>query len=71
MISGPMTQRFAQQENKPAPSQVTVCLFQKYMNGQATFDTARNTIRLELHSQSLAQFSGGTRHCGQWLMILT
>jgi hypothetical protein len=31
------------------------------MNGQANFETARNTIRHELYSQSLAQFPCGTR----------
>ena len=31
------------------------------MNGQASFETARDTIRHELHSQSPAQFPYGTR----------
>ena len=31
------------------------------MNGQANFETARDTIRRELHSQSPAQFPYGTR----------
>ena len=31
------------------------------MNGQATFETARDTIRHELHTQSPAQFPYGTR----------
>src|ERR1700677_3654075 len=35
--------------------------FKKYMNGQASFETARDTIRRELHSQSPAQFPYGTR----------
>src|ERR1700683_4842610 len=35
--------------------------FKKYMNGQATFEKARDTIRRELHSQSPAQFPYGTR----------
>src|ERR1700692_1849096 len=39
---------------------LSVC-FKKYMNGQATFETARDTIRHELHSQSPAQFPYGTR----------
>lgn len=39
---------------------LSVC-FQQYMNGQATFETARDTIRLKLHSQSPAQLSYGTR----------
>ena len=39
---------------------VSVC-FKKYMNGQASFETARDTIRNELHSQSPALFPYGTR----------
>ena len=35
--------------------------FKKYMNGQASFETARDTIRHEIHSQSPAQFPYGTR----------
>ncbi|KIM77344.1 hypothetical protein PILCRDRAFT_76841 [Piloderma croceum F 1598] len=35
--------------------------FNKYMNGQASFETARDTIRHELHSQSPAQFPYRTR----------
>jgi len=35
--------------------------FKKYMNGQANFETARDTIRRELHSQSPVQFPYGTR----------
>src|ERR1700723_137238 len=31
------------------------------MNGQANFETARDTIRHEIHSQSPAQFPYGTR----------
>jgi hypothetical protein len=31
------------------------------MNGQASFETARDTIRHEIHSQSPAQFAYGTR----------
>src|SRR6267154_3540018 len=38
---------------------LSVC-FKKYMNGQATFETARDT-RHELHSQSPEQFPYGTR----------
>ena len=37
-----------------------VC-FQQYMNGQTTFETARDTIRHEIHSQSPVQFPYGTR----------
>ena len=39
---------------------VSAC-FKKYMNGQASFETARDTIRNKLHSQSPAQFPYGTR----------
>src|ERR1700692_3500762 len=35
--------------------------FKKYMNGLASFETARDTIRHELHSQSPAKFPYGTR----------
>ena len=35
--------------------------FKKYMNGQASFETVRDTIRQELHSQSPDQFPYGTR----------
>src|SRR6202789_702409 len=39
---------------------MTAC-FKKYMNGQASFETARDTIRHEIHPQSPAQFPYGTR----------
>ena len=39
---------------------VSAC-FKKYMKGQAIFETARDTLRNELHSQSPAQFLYGTR----------
>ena len=39
---------------------VSAC-FKKYMNGQASFETARDTIRHEIHSHSPAQFPYGTR----------
>ena len=35
--------------------------FKKYMNGQASFEKARDTIRHELHTQSPAQFPYRTR----------
>ena len=38
--------------------------FKKYMNGQASFETFRDTIRNELHSQSPALFPYGTRGTG-------
>jgi len=64
MKSGPMTQRFGQEDSRKLTSAISsplsVC-FQKYMNGQATFETARDAIRHELHSQSPAQFPYGTR----------
>src|SRR6202042_1530789 len=39
---------------------LSIC-FKKYMNGQASFETARDTIRHELHSQSPGQFPCGIR----------
>ena len=39
---------------------LSIC-FKKYMNGQASFETARDTIRHELHSQSPARFPYGIR----------
>ena len=36
-------------------------VFKKYMNGQTSFETARVTIRCEIHSQSPAEFAYGTR----------
>jgi predicted Zn-ribbon and HTH transcriptional regulator len=39
---------------------VSAC-FKKYINGQASFETARDTIRNELDSQSPAQLPHGTR----------
>jgi hypothetical protein len=39
---------------------VSAC-FKKYMNGQASFKTARDTISNKLHSQSPALFPYGTR----------
>jgi len=35
--------------------------FKKYMNGQASFETARDIIRHKIHSHSPAQFPYGTR----------
>src|SRR6202047_4550466 len=35
--------------------------FKIYMNGQANFETARDTIRHEIHSQNTTQFPYGTR----------
>jgi hypothetical protein len=35
--------------------------FKKYMNGQSSFETARDTIRHEIYSQSPNQFPYGTR----------
>ena len=53
------TRRFKEINQRHLKS-LSVC-FQKYMNGQATFETARDAIRHELHSQSPAQFPYGTR----------
>src|ERR1700683_5629957 len=60
MKSGPPTQRLGQEDLRKStkPSQVSV---KTYMNGQASFEIARDTIRHELHSQSLAEFPYGTR----------
>jgi hypothetical protein len=35
--------------------------FKRYMNGQTSFETARDTIRHEIHSENPAQFPYGTR----------
>ena len=53
------TKRF-KEINQHHLKSLSVC-FKKYMNGQASFETARDTIRHELHSQSSAQFPYGTR----------
>jgi hypothetical protein len=46
--------------NQHHPKSLSIC-FKKYMNGQATFETARDAIRHELHTQSPAHFPYGTR----------
>src|SRR6202789_1493664 len=53
------TRRF-KEINQHHLKSVSAC-FKKYMNGQASFETARDTIRHEIHSQSPAQFPYGTR----------
>src|ERR1700683_3635248 len=53
------TRRF-KKINKHHLKSVSDC-FKKYMNGQASFEKSRDTIRRELHSQSPAQFPYGTR----------
>src|ERR1700683_2901690 len=53
------TKRF-KEINQHHLKSLSIC-FKKYMNGQASFETARDTIRHELHSQSPAQFPYGTR----------
>jgi len=53
------TKRF-KEINQHHLKSLSVC-FKKYMNGQASFETARDTIRHELHSQHPAQFPYGTR----------
>jgi len=45
--------------------------FKKYMNGQASFETARDTIRHELHSQSPDQFPYGTRGTSDSVLVST
>jgi len=44
-------------EKSTSTPQVIICLFRKYMNGQTSFETARETIRCEIHSQSPAEFA--------------
>jgi hypothetical protein len=53
------TRRF-KETNQHHLKSVSAC-FKKYMNGQASFETARDTIRHEIHSQSPAKFPYGTR----------
>ena len=53
------TRRF-KEINQHYLKSLSVC-FQQYINGQITFETARDTIRHEIHSQSPAQFPYGTR----------
>jgi len=49
------------QKKLTTPSQVTIHLFQKIYEWSSQFETARDTIRHELHSQSPAQFPYGIR----------
>jgi len=44
--------------------------FKKYMNGQASFETVRDAIRHELHSQSPDQFPYGTRGTSVSALVL-
>ena len=53
------TRRF-KEINQHHLKSVSAC-FKKYMNGQASFETARDTIRHKIHSQNPAQFPYGTR----------
>jgi len=53
------TKRF-KEINQHHLKSLSICL-KKYMNGQASFETARDTIRHELHSQNPTQFPYGTR----------
>jgi hypothetical protein len=53
------TRRF-KEVNKHHLKSLSAC-FKKYLNGQASFETSRDTIKHKLHSQSPAQFSYGTR----------
>jgi hypothetical protein len=53
------TRRF-KEVNKHHLKSLSAC-FKKHMNGQASFETSRDTIRHKLHSQSPAQFPYGTR----------
>ena len=53
------TRRF-KEINQHCLKSVSGC-FKKYMNGQVSFEKARDTVRHELHTQSPAQFPYGTR----------
>src|SRR6202790_3123844 len=53
------TRRF-KEINQHHLKSLSVC-FKKYMIGQSSFETARDTIRHEIHTQSPAQFPYGTR----------
>src|ERR1700676_3336303 len=63
MKSGPLTQRLGQENSRKSTNIISSqCLpVSKNMNGQASFETARDTIRHEIHSRSPAQFPYGTR----------
>src|ERR1700736_6350351 len=63
MKYGLMTQRFGQEDSRKLINTISshsVC-FKKYMNGQTSFETARDTIRHQIHTQSPAEFAYGTR----------
>jgi hypothetical protein len=67
-----MTQRFGQEDSRKLTSAISshyLSASKIYMNGQATFETARDTIRHELHSQTPAQFPYETR--GTSVAVLT
>ena len=53
------TRRF-KEINQHHLKSLSVC-FKKYMNGQTSFETARDTIRREIHSKSPSEFPYGTR----------
>ena len=53
------TRRF-KEINQHYLKSLSVC-FKKYMNGQATFETARDTIRHEIYTKNPEQFPYGTR----------
>jgi hypothetical protein len=66
MKSGPLkfdtkvwTRRF-KEINQHHLKSLSVC-FKKHMNGQASFETTRDAIRHELHTQNPTQFPYGTR----------
>src|ERR1700734_1775712 len=64
MKYGPLTQRLGQEDLRKSTNIISSqCLpvSKKYMNGQASFETVRDTFRHEIHSQSPTQFSYGTR----------
>src|SRR5882762_6372472 len=63
MKSGLLTQtwkRRFKEINQHHLKSLSAC-FKIYMNGQANFETARDTIRHEIHSQNPTQFPYGTR----------
>jgi len=59
MKSGQPTQRLGQDDSRKSTQHhlksLSAC-FRKYMDGQASFEAARDAIRHELHSQSPDEF---------------
>jgi len=64
MKSGSQTQKFGQNDSKKLTSTISShypSVFKKIYEWSSQFETARDTIRHELHSQSPAQFPYGIR----------